>query len=403
MTPTLLLDLDDTLLINKTEVFLPKYLASFSRHVAEFIHPDLFVQTLLTGTEAMVANQQPDCTLQEIFDQAFFRKLSVNKDEFHKLADQFYADIFPSLKDFTSPADGAVELVNESLEKGFRLVIATNPLFPLSAIKQRLAWAGLPTDEYPFADVTSYESYHFAKPEPAYFAEIIARLGWPDGPVVMVGDDLERDIIPASSLGLATYYIGNNSAFLSDSGIKPTGSGSLMKLLDWMDNISERELTPKYDSPVAVKASLRSTPAVLDSLCCQIPVDAWTRKPGLEEWCLTEVICHLRDVELEVNLPRFEKVLSEDNPFISGKDTDRWAHERDYFNQDGMQALHEYISARKKVLEILDNLPMDDWNLPARHAIFGPTRLLELAGIQASHDRVHVQQVLNLQKFLKHP
>jgi hypothetical protein len=34
-----------------------------------------------------------------------------------------------------------------------------------------------------------------------------------------------------------------------------------------------------------------------------------------------------------------------------------------------------------------------EWSRPARHAIFGPTTLQELAGFMAGHDRAHVQQV----------
>jgi hypothetical protein len=39
-----------------------------------------------------------------------------------------------------------------------------------------------------------------------------------------------------------------------------------------------------------------------------------------------------------------------------------------------------------------------DWQRPARHAIFGPTRLQELVSIIAAHDRVHMGQVYELLK-----
>ncbi len=315
MTLTLLLDLDDTLLLNNMDEFLPQYLATFSRHVAEFIPPEIFVQTLLTGTQAMVANRNPDCTLQEVFDQAFFSRLNVDEEKFRQLADQFYDEIFPSLQGLTSPAQGAERFVHQAVEKGYRLAVATNPLFPINAIRQRLAWANLRMDAFPFQAVTSYESYHFAKPEPAYFAELMARLGWPDGPVVMVGDDLERDIAPASNLGLATYWVGQQSNTDQKNGSYPTASGTMLNLMDWLEQTPEKEITPQYNTPAAIVAILRSTPAILDSICRDLPEEDWVRRPAAGEWCLTEVLCHLRDVENEVNMARVRKVLSETKSF----------------------------------------------------------------------------------------
>ncbi len=396
MTLTLLLDLDDTLLINDMDAFLPRYLESFSRHVADYIQPDLFVQNLLLGTHAMVTNRRPDCTLQEVFNQAFFAQVQVDEEKFTQLANKFYEEIFPSLQKITSPAPGAVKIVKQAFERGYQLAVATNPLFPISAIRQRLAWAGLKMEDYPFQVVTSYEKYHFAKPAPAYYAELMAQLGWPDGPVVMVGDDLERDIIPASRLGLATYYVGSKDLGASDNQPFPTATGTLENLVTWLDRTPFKDLTPSYTTPESILAILRSTPAVLNSLCRDLPADAWLRQPGPTEWRLTEVLCHLRDVEIEVNLFRVDTVLSESNPFIAGKDTDKWAVERGYRDENGEFALEQFTAARLKVLQRLENLNQKEWDLPARHAIFGPTRLVELASIAAAHDRLHVQQVLNL-------
>ena len=324
MTLTLLIDLDDTLLTNDIDEFLPQYLAAFSRTVAHTntIPPELFVQTLLIGTQAMVNNRQPDCTLQEVFNQAFFSRLQVNPTEFRLIAEKFYAEVFPTLRHLTEPAPGALEFVQRAAERNYRLAIATNPLFPLTAIIQRLEWANLPPDKYPFQAVTSYETYHFAKPEAAFYAELMARLGWPEGPVVMVGNDLERDIVPARSLGLPTFWINSQSASASAIDGLPASSGDLLDFYHWLDNTPPAALLPDFNSPQAILAILRATPAVLDSLSRDLPAEVWLRRPKQDEWSLTEVLCHLRDVELELNIPRFEKLIAQDNPFIAGRDTE---------------------------------------------------------------------------------
>jgi hypothetical protein len=40
----------------------------------------------------------------------------------------------------------------------------------------------------------------------------------------------------------------------------------------------------------------------------------------------------------------------------------------------------------------MTKLELEEWLRPARHAIFGPTNLNELASIIVRHDRMHVRQ-----------
>jgi len=148
-----------------------------------------------------------------------------------------------------------------------------------------------------------------------------------------------------------------------------------------------------YSSLSAMLAILRSTPAVLDSLCGDLPANIGQSRPDINQWCLTEILCHLRDVDLEVNLRRLDKVLQETDPFLPGVDSDPWADEREYILQDGGLALECYTSARIKLLDMLENLDPEDWQRPARHAIIGPTDMAELVSIIAAHDRLHIQQV----------
>ena len=391
MTLTLLLDLDDTLLSNKMDVFIPAYLKALSGHLTSFANPDRLVSSLLSATQKMVQNQDPTCTLREVFDEAFYPALSIDQEELLPEINQFYAEIFPKLRSLTTPVEGAKQVVDEALQRGYLVAIATNPLFPRTAIAQRLSWAGIDPESYPNIFIPSYETFHFAKPNPAYFMELLAHLSWPEGPVLMVGDDLQLDIRAAAQAGLATYWINNDS---SPPPINPKKSGNLSGLLGWLDIAEVSILQPDYDSPIALLATLRSTPAVIQTLSKILSTKTWTERPQPDEWCLTEICCHLRDVEAEVNLPRISLVNSEENPFIPGKDTDPWAGERAYIQQDGLQALQAFTHARQKMLFILETLPPEGWHLPARHAIFGPTNLQELVTIIAGHDRLHVQQVI---------
>ncbi len=376
MTLTLLLDLDDTLLSNDMETFVPAYLQALAGHLQDTVPPEQMLRTLMTATLQMQENRRPDRTLKQTFDDVFYPALGLSAEAMRPTIERFYREVFPALRSLTAPRPQAVALVEEALRRGYQVVIATNPLFPLTAQEQRVTWAGL--DPADFAFVTAYESFHFAKPSPAYYAEILARLGWPEAPAIMVGNDSALDIDPARALGLAAFHVADMAA--------------LEDFFPWLD--AQADLTPPpIETPAALIATLRATPAALHHITTDLPADRWRRRPRPEEWCLTEIICHLRDVEREVNLPRIQAILNEDNPFLAGQDTDPWAEERHYHRQDGVQALGEFVAARMETLNLLDDLSPEAWDRPARHAIFGPTHLRELVGFMAGHDRLHIRQI----------
>ncbi|MDD5371482.1 MAG: DinB family protein [Anaerolineaceae bacterium] len=391
MTLTLLLDLDDTLLNNPFDTFTPLYLQALGNHLSDSIPPDRMVRTLLNATQAMILNQRPDITLEHVFDSEFYPSLGLEKANLSELINSFYSQVFPGLQSVTAPRPAAVDLVRQAFKRGYRVVIATNPLFPRTAIHQRLAWAGLAPVDTPFDLVTSFETFHFAKPNPAYYAEILAQLGWPDGPAVMVGNDPENDIAPAAQAGLYTYLLSSDDP-QSAHPAYPNGAGPLKSLLPWLEKLVSPMIQAESIRPTALISILKTTPAALLHFTRQLGPENWGYRSHPGDWTLIEIICHLRDVAKEVDLPRVEMVLNDQNPFIPGIVTDPWAKERDYAHQDGAQALHTFIDNRIRLLDILEHLNSEEWDRPARHAIFGPTRLRELVGFITTHDRAHIQQ-----------
>ena len=396
MSLTLLLDLDDTLLDNSMADFLPAYLQAISAHLASYVEPSRLINTLMNGTRLMVMNQSPDCTLQEVFSPIFYPIFNQDTQVIDRVIAQFYAEIFPQLRSITRPRPHAVQLVEQAFSRGYRVAIATAPLFPRTAILQRISWAGFTPEKYPFAIIPSFETFHFAKPNPAYLAELLAQMGWPEGPAIMLGDDLKMDILTAQAVGLPSYWIHPDGAEHPDELRGAIGQGELEDFFPWLDGLPPDELEPDFSSPPAMLAILRATPAALNSMLVGLSAAAWGFHPENGAWSLTEVLCHLRDVDAEVNLPRLQKVYSGNNPFLPGIDTDLWAEERAYSLQNGLEALHSFTLNRMKLLELLDKLSSDEWTRPARHAIFGPTSLQELVSFIAGHDRLHIRQAYEL-------
>ncbi|MGC8857139.1 MAG: HAD family hydrolase, partial [Anaerolineae bacterium] len=212
MSLTLLLDLDDTLLDTNMEAFVPAYFQALASHLSSLVSPEAMLPALMAGTRQMMVSEDPARTLQQVFDAEFFPRLGIERQALKDAIEDFYDQVFPTLGTLTRPRPEAVELVEWAFSRGYRVAIATDPFFPLKATQHRLRFAGLPPEKYPFALVSAYETFHFTKSHAAYFAEVLGRLGWPEGPVLMVGNDAERDLAPASRLGLATFWVNGDPA-----------------------------------------------------------------------------------------------------------------------------------------------------------------------------------------------
>jgi len=262
-----------------------------------------------------------------------------------------------------------------------------------------MRWAGLQPEESPFLIVSAYESFHFAKPKPAYFAEILGRMGWPEGPVLMVGDDPGNDLPGSHALGLSTYWI-NTSDTPAPNGIDIAGRGSIGDLRPWLERTDLSTLEPDFSRPETLIALMLATPATIDGMLPwlsgreQAAGPDMKRRPIPKEWSLTEILYHLRDTEQEINLPRMRMLLELEEPFIPARDTDAWAVTRDYKSQDAGVALKGFADARMQTVDLLRSLA-DEWKRRARHAIFGPTDLQELVRFMVEHDKLHIRQILS--------
>ena len=122
----------------------------------------------------------------------------------------------------------------------------------------------------------------------------------------------------------------------------------------------------------------------------------WRRRPAENEWSLAEVMCHLRDVEVEVHQVRFRLLIAGEFAFLPGVAADEWADERGYCFQDGQKAANSFVSAREETLALVE--PLDDamWQRQGRHAFFGHTSMHELLHLVVRHDEIHWQQITAL-------
>jgi len=224
----ILFDLDGTLLDSNMQTFLPAYLAALSARVAAAgIAPaEQFVPHLLAATQAMVANDGR-ATNAEVFARAFFPFAGRSREELEPIFAAFYAEDFPRLRVLTRPIPDAQRVVEAAFAAGYDVVIATNPLFPATAVHQRLVWAGIA--DLPYKLVTTYENSFYAKPNPDYWAAICRYLGHPAATCLVVGDE-HMDMIAAHA-GCPTYLVPGPATALQPDTPEPTYRGTLSELM----------------------------------------------------------------------------------------------------------------------------------------------------------------------------
>jgi FMN phosphatase YigB (HAD superfamily) len=237
----ILLDLDDTLLVNPMSTFIPAYFRALTGYLADRVPAEKLIAELLRATEAMDRNDGSGPTNEEIFAAAFYPALGVERGELEPVLERFYSDAFPSLRARTRPLPEARSVVELAFARGLQVAIATNPLFPRTAIEQRLAWAGASPDDFPYTLVTTYEEMHATKSHPAYYGEILARLGRLPGECLMVGDDWALDVEPACRMGMAAFWVADPAAPRPRADVALVGQGGLGALLPLLEHNGHHE------------------------------------------------------------------------------------------------------------------------------------------------------------------
>ena len=230
MINTILFDLDDTLLGNDMDTFLPHYLVLLDKYAAKHLNVVDFVPSVMKASEAMTRNTDPALTNNEVFWQEINGLIGLDFVETAALFDNFYRGEFNQLQGITETLPAATDLIRICLRKGYKVVIATNPMFPRTSVEARLNWAGIPVTEFPYELVTTIENMHTTKPHQAYYREILAEVNCSPSETLMVGDDWQRDIKPAAGVGLFTYWIQLPGTTLPDAAL-PSAYGSLEGLL----------------------------------------------------------------------------------------------------------------------------------------------------------------------------
>lgn len=213
MIKTILFDLDGTLLPMDQDEFVKVYFGHLARKLAPHgYQPEELIGAIWKGINAMVKNDGI-CTNEEAFWQCFCEVFGEHALADKPVFEEFYQNEFQKAADICGKNPEARSLVLSLKERGYRVVLATNPIFPQIATESRIRWAGLePSD---FELYTTYENCHFCKPNLAYYEEILQKIGCKADECVMIGNDVAEDMV--------VWKLGMEVFLLTDCLINQTG------------------------------------------------------------------------------------------------------------------------------------------------------------------------------------
>ena len=208
MIDTVLFDLDGTLLPVDQDLFVQTYMDLLAQKLAPHGYDaNHLVTAVWAGTRAMVENNGRT-TNEEVFWSDFCHIFGEGARKDAPLFEDFYATDFAHARKVCGFDPAAAEIVAMLKEKGIQVALATNPLFPAIATRQRIRWAGLKPED--FALVTTYENSCRCKPNPDYYREVLDKLGSEAEECIMVGNDVDEDILPARQVGMKTFLLDHS-------------------------------------------------------------------------------------------------------------------------------------------------------------------------------------------------
>jgi FMN phosphatase YigB (HAD superfamily) len=200
----LLLDLDGTLVGLSYGFFRGPYVEAVAAHFPGF-PLDRFRDALWSSFGEIMEHARADGESNEAgFLRAFAAATGMGQEEARGRFAAFYRESFPGLASHAEVVPMAAELVVKAREAGYRLVLATNPIFPRAANLERLSWAGIDPSLFDF--VPGVGEFGTCKPQPAFFRACAAAVGVLPGRCLMVGNDEEQDL-PAADAGMKTFLV----------------------------------------------------------------------------------------------------------------------------------------------------------------------------------------------------
>ena len=150
MLKAVLFDLDGTLLPMDQATFMKDYFGRLIRRLVPLGYtPEGFLAAMKAGITAMTVNDGSR-TNEEAYWEAYAASSGKDLGEEIPILEDFYTNEFDEVAAVCGRNPKAAELVHSLRQRGIRVILATNPLFPRVATRKRIRWAGLHPEDFEF-------------------------------------------------------------------------------------------------------------------------------------------------------------------------------------------------------------------------------------------------------------
>lgn len=228
-------DLDGTLLNMNTDEFVVSYTDSLiDFYTRNGYESEKVKESIKKGTIAMI-NNDGSKTNEDLLLQIIIDNINCDAEKNNKLIEKYYNEEFDKLKKIAKLDNNTDILIKKLKNSGYKLILATNPMFPKIATHKRIKWAGLtPSD---FEIITTYENERYSKPNLKYYESLLSRLNVSAKDCIMVGNNVNEDMC-AENLGIDVFLITTNLDNNKNKDISLLKQGSLKDFDKFIFNIN---------------------------------------------------------------------------------------------------------------------------------------------------------------------
>lgn len=205
-------DLDGTLLNIPDQDFELEYSRLIASSFIDTYNPETFFSYFLPSVEALMMHKDYNSYVIESFLSKFSELSGMGKEDVWDRLHSFYTNEFGELQKLVKPSTVPKELIQEIQSQNKKVILATNPVFPEIATRQRVEWAGLDYNS-DFLFVPHVNNSTAVKPDPQYYYNLIDLVNVQPNNILMVGNDYLYDG-SASQVGIKTWIVDYNQSHL---------------------------------------------------------------------------------------------------------------------------------------------------------------------------------------------
>lgn len=183
----------------------------------------------MVRNDGTVINEE---TFWKCFEACFGTKVYDDKAVY----DEFYRTEFQEVENYCGKNPRAKEVIEKAKEMGYRVVLATNPIFPSIATESRIRWAGFEPEDFEW--YTTYENSSHCKPNLEYYKDVLQKVGCSPEECLMVGNDVSEDMV-SEKLGINVFLLKDCLINKGDKDISSYPQGGFEELLNYLKELKK--------------------------------------------------------------------------------------------------------------------------------------------------------------------